>query len=233
MILSDEEKKITAYHEAGHALVAAKLPHADPLHKVTIIPRGMALGVTMQLPIDDKHNYTRDYLEDRARHPDGRPHRGRNLPQPDDHRRRQRHRARDRNGAQDGLRVGHERSGAADLRQEGRADLPGPRNRQHRDYSEDTAIKIDAEVRKLVNQGYDTREETFWRPIAMRCRRSLWRCWSAKCSTPTKCKMLVEGKELPPMKPPSRKSDDGVQQVLKPEPGRPGIAKGGESPARA
>ena len=63
LILSEEEKKVTAYHEAGHALVAAKLPNSDPLHKVTIIPRGMALGVTMQLPIDDKHNYTSDYLE--------------------------------------------------------------------------------------------------------------------------------------------------------------------------
>ncbi len=59
MIISDEEKTNTAYHEAGHALVAALMPHADPLHKVTIIPRGMALGVTMQLPIDDKHSYTR------------------------------------------------------------------------------------------------------------------------------------------------------------------------------
>ena len=57
MLLSDEEKKNTAYHEAGHALVAAKLPFSDPLHKVTIIPRGMSLGVTMQLPLDDRHNY--------------------------------------------------------------------------------------------------------------------------------------------------------------------------------
>src|SRR5207245_7947498 len=63
LILTEDEKKVTAYHEAGHALVAAKLPNSDPLHKVTIIPRGMALGVTMQLPIDDKHNYTKDYLE--------------------------------------------------------------------------------------------------------------------------------------------------------------------------
>ena len=82
MILSDEEKKNTAYHEAGHALVAAMLPHADPLHKVTIIPRGMALGVTMQLPIDDKHNYYKDYLETADRHPDGRPHRRRDVPEP-------------------------------------------------------------------------------------------------------------------------------------------------------
>ena len=63
LLLSEDEKKVTAYHEAGHALVAAKLPVSDPLHKVTIIPRGMALGVTMQLPIDDKHNYTKEYLE--------------------------------------------------------------------------------------------------------------------------------------------------------------------------
>src|SRR5207302_1938899 len=63
LLLTEEEKKVTAYHEAGHALVASKLPHADPLHKVTIIPRGMALGVTMQLPETDKHNYNKQYLE--------------------------------------------------------------------------------------------------------------------------------------------------------------------------
>ncbi len=65
MILSDEEKRITAYHEAGHALVARLLPNADPLHKVTIIPRGRALGLTQQLPQDDRHNYSREYLLDR------------------------------------------------------------------------------------------------------------------------------------------------------------------------
>jgi cell division protease FtsH len=62
LLLTDEEKRNTAYHEAGHALVAAKMPHSDPLHKVTIIPRGMALGVTMQLPVDDRHNYYKNYL---------------------------------------------------------------------------------------------------------------------------------------------------------------------------
>jgi cell division protease FtsH len=67
MILSDDEKKVTAYHEAGHALVAHLLPDADPLHKVTIIPRGRALGVTMQMPIDDRHNYSRAYLETQVR----------------------------------------------------------------------------------------------------------------------------------------------------------------------
>ena len=64
MIISDAEKKVTAVHEAGHALLTVLLPNADPIHKVTIIPRGAALGVTMQLPVDDKHNYSREYLND-------------------------------------------------------------------------------------------------------------------------------------------------------------------------
>jgi cell division protease FtsH len=63
VILSDEEKKTTAYHEAGHALVAKLQPGTDPVHKVSIIPRGMALGVTQQLPVDDRHNYSREFLE--------------------------------------------------------------------------------------------------------------------------------------------------------------------------
>jgi cell division protease FtsH len=64
MIISESEKRVTAIHEAGHALLTVTLPNADPIHKVTIIPRGMALGVTQQLPIDEKHNYSREYLAD-------------------------------------------------------------------------------------------------------------------------------------------------------------------------
>ena len=65
LMITDEEKKVTAYHEGGHALLAAILPHADPVHKVTIIPRGMALGLTQQLPTEEKHNWTKEQLEDR------------------------------------------------------------------------------------------------------------------------------------------------------------------------
>jgi len=63
MIISDEEKRNTAYHEAGHAIMAALIPEADPIHKVSIIPRGLALGLTQQLPLDDRYTYTKDYLE--------------------------------------------------------------------------------------------------------------------------------------------------------------------------
>ena len=62
MVFSDEEKRTTAFHEAGHALMAKLLPGADPVHKVTIIPRGRALGMTMQLPIDDRHSYSKEFL---------------------------------------------------------------------------------------------------------------------------------------------------------------------------
>ncbi|MFQ6607106.1 MAG: ATP-dependent zinc metalloprotease FtsH [Fidelibacterota bacterium] len=67
MLLSDEEKELTAYHESGHALAAKLLPDADPVHKVTIIPRGRALGLTAQLPIDEKHNYAKSYIETRLK----------------------------------------------------------------------------------------------------------------------------------------------------------------------
>jgi cell division protease FtsH len=63
LVMSEQEKRNTAYHEAGHALVAALLPDADPLHKVTIIPRGMALGLTQQLPMEDRYTYSKNYLE--------------------------------------------------------------------------------------------------------------------------------------------------------------------------
>src|SRR5256884_583405 len=62
MVLTEQEKRTTAYHEAGHALMAKLLPGTDPVHKVTIIPRGRALGVTMQLPVDDRHSYSKEFL---------------------------------------------------------------------------------------------------------------------------------------------------------------------------
>jgi len=231
LILSDEEKKVTAYHEAGHALVAAKLPGSDPVHKVTIIPRGMALGVTMQLPVDDRHNYTREYLKtDLAILMGGRLAEELFLNQMS-------------TGAGNDIERATEMArkmvcewGMSDLgpltfgKKEEQIFL-GREISQHRDYSEDTAIKIDGEVRKLVNFGYETAKgilegnrDTLQKIAAALLEREVLDA--------SEVMLLVEGKELPPMKSPA-KPDDGVQQVLKPEPGRPGIAKGGESPARA
>src|SRR5207253_9805907 len=65
MVISEKEKRTTAYHEAGHALVAKLLPGSDPVHKVTIIPRGPALGVTQQLPIEDRLSYSKDWADNR------------------------------------------------------------------------------------------------------------------------------------------------------------------------
>ena len=103
MIISDEEKRNTAYHEAGHALVAKLLPGADPIHKVTIIPRGMALGLTQQLPIDEKHTYAKEYLAQQSGDSLRRSGGGRTGAQSHDHRRRQRHRKGHRSGAPHGV----------------------------------------------------------------------------------------------------------------------------------
>ena len=162
------------------------MPDADPLHKVTIIPRGMALGVTMQLPIDDKHSYNKEYLEAQLGHPDGRPHRRREVHAPHDHRRRQRHRTRHRHGAQDGLRVGHERTRPAELRQEGRADLPGPRDRaasrlQRRDGHPHRRAGEETGAGRLRHRAAASSKS-----IPTRWCASPKRCWSARSWTATK-----------------------------------------------
>ena len=103
LVLTEEERKLTAYHEAGHAIVRLKIPGSDPIHKVTIVPRGRALGLTASLPEVDRHNYTKDWLDRQPRHVLRRPGgRGDRL------RRRQGH---DRRGQRH--RAGHRRSPAA------------------------------------------------------------------------------------------------------------------------
>ena len=66
-VLSDHERRVIAYHEAGHAIVAKLLPDSDPVHKITIIPRGRALGQTQQLPINDRQAYSKSYLKNRLK----------------------------------------------------------------------------------------------------------------------------------------------------------------------
>ena len=156
MIISDKEKRTTAVHEAGHALVAKVLPNADPVHKVTIIPRGRALGVTQQLPEEDRLNINQEFALNQNRHPHGRPGRRGDHLRPEDHRRRQRHRAGHRHGARDGLRVGHERAlgPLAFGKKEGEVFL-GRDMASTQTYSEQTAREIDAEVRRIVNEQYE------------------------------------------------------------------------------
>jgi cell division protease FtsH len=154
MIISDREKKTTAYHEIGHVLVARKVPEADPVHKVTIIPRGRALGVTTQLPIDEKHTYSKAYIEANIAVLFG----GR---------------------AAEMLIFNEFNTGASndiqratDLARKmvcewGMSETLGPVNygkkdeeiflgreiQKHRDYSEKTAIEIDDEVNKIISKG--------------------------------------------------------------------------------
>jgi len=231
LLLSDEEKKNTAYHEAGHALVAAKTPYSDPLHKVTIIPRGMALGVTMQLPTDDRHNYYKNYLETQIAILMG----GRiaeemflNVMSTGA--------GNDIERATDMARKmvcewGMSELGPLTFGKKEEQIFLGREIAQHRDYSEDTAIKIDQEVRKLVNVGYNTAKQilTDNRDTLEKIARALI---EREVLDANEIKLLVEGQELPPVQPPPSKPDDGVQHVIKPEL-QPGRAKGGERPATA
>jgi cell division protease FtsH len=156
MIISDDEKRVTAIHEAGHALLTVLLPHADPIHKVTIIPRGMALGLTQQLPTDEKHNYSRDYLNDQIAILLG----GRIAEELTLH------------SLTTG--AGNDLERATELARRmvcewGMSDAMGPLTfgkkeeqiflgreiAQHQDYSEDTALQIDHEVKRFVTDNYE------------------------------------------------------------------------------
>jgi cell division protease FtsH len=237
MILSDEEKRNTAYHEAGHALVAAMTPGADPLHKVTIIPRGMALGVTMQLPIDDKHTYTKEFLEAQLSVLMG----GRAAEEIFLH--------HITTGAGNDIERATEIArqmvcewgmsplGPLTFGKKEEQIFLGREIAQHRDYSEDTAIKIDGEVRAIVSTGYararnilETHRDTLERIAQALLDREVLDA--------AELKLLMEGKSLPEKTQPPPPSAPPVpakepQLTLRPEPRAiPGMAKG-EKPAPA
>jgi cell division protease FtsH len=238
MILSDEEKRNTAYHEAGHALVAAMTPGADPVHKVTIIPRGMALGLTMQLPEDDKHTYTRTYLETMLAVLMG----GRSAEE---------------------IFLGHITTGAGNdierateiarnmVCEWGMSELGplaygkkdeaiflGREINQHRDYSEDTAIQIDKEVKRIVSEGYEKAKTTL-----SNNKETLERIAQAllerEVIDATEVKLLMENKPLPekvrtpPTPPPAQGAPSTDPKVVRPElRPAPGFTRG-ENPAKA
>ena len=160
MIISDDEKKNTAYHEAGHTLVAKLTPGTDPIHKVSIIPRGRALGITQQLPVDDRYTYSKDYLSKTLRVLMG----GR---------------------AAEEIALNHITTGAGnDLERAtnlarkmvcewGMSDVLGPLTygkreehlflgreiAKHKDYSEKTAEEIDLEIKRIVTKAYNDAKE--------------------------------------------------------------------------
>jgi cell division protease FtsH len=237
MILSDEEKRNTAYHEAGHALVAAMTPGADPLHKVTIIPRGMALGVTMQLPIDDKHTYTKEFLEAQLAVLMG----GRAAEEIFLH--------HITTGAGNDIERSTEIArqmvcewgmsvlGPLTFGKKEEAIFLGREIAQHRDYSEDTAIKIDGEVRSIVTNGY-SRARNILETQPDKLERIAQALLDREVLDAVELKLLMEGKPLPEKIPPPPPAAPPVptkepQLSLRPEPRPiPGLAKG-EKPAPA
>jgi cell division protease FtsH len=155
MIISPEERKITAYHESGHTLVAKLIPGTDPIHKVTIIPRGMALGLTQQLPMDEKHTYPKTYLnnniailmggrvaEELVLH-DMTTGAGNDLERATELARRM--------VCNWGM---SEKLGPLTFGKKEEMIFLGREIAQHRDYSEDTAVKIDDEVTIIVTENY-------------------------------------------------------------------------------
>ena len=234
MLMSEEEKRVTAFHEAGHALVAAMRQESDPLHKVTIIPRGMALGVTMQLPIDDKHTYRKPYLETRlAIMMGGRVAEelfldtmttgaGNDIEQATELARKM------------VCEFGMSDLGPLTFGKKDEQIFLGREINQHRDYSEATAIKIDEEVRRFVDDGYKSAVE-----ILSNHRDTLTRIAMAllerEVLDANEIQLIIEGKPLPSKPAPGGGHDGGeMQQVLKPAPGagQPGVVPG-ERPSTA
>ncbi len=233
-VLMGAEKRVTAYHEAGHALVAAMRDHADPLHKVTIIPRGMALGVTMQLPEDDKHTVTKDYLETQlAILMGGRIAEEIFLKQMTTGAGNDIERATDL-ARKMVCEYGMSNLGPLTFGKKEEQIFLGREIAQHRDFSEETARLIDAEVRGLVDRAYRSAYEILdsHQDIMHRMAQALL---ERETLDANEIRMIIEGKELPPL---DHGSGNGtaavadVQKVLKPEPNRGGgLPEGSPSPA--
>jgi cell division protease FtsH len=235
MLLTDEEKKVTAYHEAGHTLVSALREHSDPLHKVTIIPRGMALGVTVYLPEEDQHTVTKEYLETRLATLMG----GRCAEEI--------FLGKMTTGAGNDIEritelarkmvceFGMSKLGPMTYGKKEEQIFLGREIAQHRDFSEETAKQIDIEVRSFVDTAYqsaynllNTNQDIMHRLAAALLER--------ETLDANEIKLIIEGKELPPMKSALAAVDPGQggegQKVLKPEGTRkPGFNEGQPSPA--
>jgi cell division protease FtsH len=233
MIISDKEKRMTAYHEAGHALVAALIEHADPLHKVTIIPRGMALGLTMQLPLDDKLSHDKRYLEARlAILMAGRIAEEIFLDQMTTGAGNDIERATEM-AHKMVCEWGMSELGPLSFGKKDEQIFLGREIAQHRDYSEETAIKIDQQVRKLVEDGYNTAKRIIQtRSEAMvKIAEALLEREVLDGSEVT---ALIDGKTLPKLPPVTKPNppDGGIVIAPHTPSSIPGLM-GGESPQPA
>ncbi len=221
MIISDEEKRNTAYHEAGHALVAALMPEADPVHKVTIIPRGMALGLTMQLPLDDKHSYKRQYLEAQlAILMGGRVAEelfmkhittgaGNDIERATDLARRM------------VCEWGMSELGPLSFGKKEEQIFLGREIAQHRDYSEATAIKIDEQVREIVQRAYNRAKELI-EENANALQRIAEALLEREVLDGNEVMQLIRGEDLAPMHTGDGEKTGGEeegQKVIQPEGG--------------
>ncbi len=222
MLITEKEKRVTAYHEGGHALVAAMTEGADPLHKVTIIPRGMALGVTQQLPVDDRHTYPRNYLEGRlAIMMGGRlaeelflgtmtTGAGNDIEQATELARKM------------VCQFGMSSLGPMTFGKQEEQIFLGREIAQHRDYSEQTAIAIDEEVRHFVISGYDRAKSilTDHREALIRIAEALLERESLDAAD---IQLLIAGEPLeerrtPPPKPEPTKPTPAPAKVVRPTP---------------
>jgi cell division protease FtsH len=222
MIISEAEKKVTAIHEAGHALLAVVLPHADPIHKVTIIPRGMALGVTMQLPEGDTFNYSRDYLNDRIAILLG----GRLAEELTN------------GGMTTG--AGNDLERSTELARKmvcewGMSDEMGPLTfgkkeeqiflgreiAQHQDYSEDTALKIDHEIKRIVVNNYD-RSKALLAQYRVALDKIAEELLAREVLDADQVRRIVAGEQLEPIKAPNAPAapaaDEGARKLAKDRP---------------
>jgi cell division protease FtsH len=227
LIISEEEKRNTAYHEAGHALVLVLSPNSDPVHKVTIIPRGMALGVTMQLPVDDKHSYTKQYLETQLTGLMG----GR-IAEEIFMQHMTTGSGNDIERATDLARKmvcewGMSELGPLSFGKKEEQIFLGREIAQHRDYSEATAILIDEEVRRIVGEAY-TRARKIIEERSDALVRVAETLLEREVLDGEEIRALIEGKTLAPMRAAPPKDHGQTQQVVRPEGGRrlPGFVEG-------
>ncbi|MEO8870024.1 MAG: ATP-dependent zinc metalloprotease FtsH [Granulicella sp.] len=235
MLLTDDEKKVTAYHEAGHTLVSALREHSDPLHKVTIIPRGMALGVTVYLPEEDQHTVTKDYLETRlAMMMGGRCAEEIFLKQMTTGAGNDIERATEL-ARKMVCEYGMSGMGPMTFGKKEQEVFLGREIGQHRDFSDDTARQIDAEVRRFVDAGYksaytilESNQDIMHRMAAALLER--------ETLDASDIKLIIEGKDLPAARSPLSGVDPDsggeTQKVLKADGNRkPGFGEGQPSPA--